>query len=76
MYVGTTLYKQSMNFNIWAHSYLQYAYKTPPFNPKKFKAAADAILAELHTSQQDITVSTAKIIYLHLCSELVFKVFC
>ena len=48
-----------MNFNIWAHSYLQYAYKTPPFNPKKFKAAADAILAELHTSQQDITVSTA-----------------
>ena len=73
MCVGTTSYKQSLNFNVWAHCYLQYAYKAPPFYPKEFSDAADAILAELHTSQQDITVSTAKTIYLHLCSKFVFS---
>lgn len=69
MYVGTTSYKQSLNFNVWAHCYLQYAYKAPPFYPEEFNVAADAILAELHTSQQEITVSTAKTIYLLLCNK-------
>ena len=54
---------------MWAHCYLQYAYKSPSFYPEEFNAAADAILAELHTTQQEITVSTAKTIYLHLCSK-------
>ena len=35
----------------WAHCYLQYAYKAPPFYPKKISDAEDEILAELHTSQ-------------------------
>ena len=63
MYVGTTSYEQSLNFNVWAHSYLQHAYKAPPFYPEEFIAAADAILVELHTSQQDITVSQKQFIY-------------
>ena len=54
---------------VWAHCYLQYAYKAPPFYPEEFNAAADAILAELHTTQQEIRVSTAKTIYLHVCSK-------
>ena len=50
---------QSLNFNVWAHCYLQCAYKAPPFYPEEFNVAADAILAELHISQREITVSTA-----------------
>ena len=46
--------------------------KAPPFYPEEFKAAADALLVELYTSQQDITVSTAKTFYLHFCSEFSF----
>ena len=67
--VGTTSYKQSLNLNVWAHCYLQHAYNAPPFYTEEFNAATDAILAELHTSQQEITVSTARTIYLHLCSK-------
>ena len=69
VHVGTTSFKKSLNFNVWAHCYLQYAYRAPSFYPEEFNVAANAILAELHITQQDITVSTAKTIYLHLCSK-------
>ena len=63
IYVGT---KQSINFNVWGHCYLKYTHRASPFYPEEFCTAAEVILSELHTSQQDITIST---IYLHLCSK-------
>ena len=68
--LGTVSYKQSLNFVVWSHCYLEYAYNAPPFYPDEFAAAADAILAELSTSKEAITVTTAKAVYSHLCSRM------
>ena len=68
--LGTPLYKRSLNFVVWSHCYLKYAYKAPLFYPDEFAAAADAILAELNTNKEAITVTTAKAVYLHQCSRI------
>ena len=63
---GTRSYKQPLSFLTWSHCYLYHAYKAPPFYPEEFKAAAAAILNELHMTRRDITIHNARAIYLHL----------
>lgn len=48
---------------------MQYACKAPAFYSEEFNAAAYAILAELRSTQQEITVSTVKTIHLHVYSK-------
>ncbi len=61
-------YKHSLDFLVWSHSYLEYAYKAAPFFPKEFEAAATAILNHMGMTQQDITTDNARGVYYHLCS--------
>ncbi len=68
MYAGTTCYKQCLNYEVWSHCFLAYAYKAPPFYPIEFEEAAAAVLGEMNMTYQDISVENANAIYLHLCS--------
>lgn len=65
---GTRSYKQPLDFLVWSHCYLEYAYKAPLFYPEEFDAAAKAILEELNMNREDITISNARAIYWHLCN--------
>lgn len=68
MHLGTRSYKQPLNFEVWAYCFLEYGQNAPPFYPDEFRVAADGILDELQTTQQDITFNTAKYIYQYLSS--------
>ena len=65
--VGTRCYKQPLDFLVWSHCYLQFAYKAPPFYPVEFTAAATAILNQVNMTRENITVNNARAVYLHLC---------
>ena len=65
--VGTRSFKQTINFEVWAYSYLEYAKKADIFFPEEFGQAADAILAELGMTRHDITTDSTRAIYLYLC---------
>lgn len=67
MSIGTRSFKQTINFEIWAYSYLEFAKKADTFFPKEFGQAADAILAELGMTRHDITIDSARAVYLYLC---------
>ena len=66
--IGTRSYKQSLDFEVWAYCFLEYAQNAPPFYPEEFRIAAESILNELHITRQDITFDVAKPLYLHLCN--------
>lgn len=68
--VGTRSFKQTINFEVWAYSYLEFAKKADTFFPEEFRQAADAILAELGMRRHDITTDSARAIYLHLCESI------
>ena len=66
LYTGTGSYKNPIDFQVWAYSYLEFAYHAPPFYPKEFDAAATAVFQQMNISQQNVTFTTAKALYLHL----------
>ena len=67
---GVRSYKHPLDLPVWAHCYLEHAYKPDPFYPEEFDSAACAILAQINMSQSDITVSNSKYVYLHLCNAM------
>lgn len=64
---GTRSFKQPINYEAWAYSYLEFAKKADIFFPEEFSQAGDVILAELGMTRRDITCDSAMAIYLHLC---------
>jgi len=68
IFKGTRTYKQSLDFLVWSHCYLEHAYVTTSFFPQELDTAASAVLGELGMSRQEITVSNARAVYLHLCN--------
>jgi len=69
-FVGTRSFKQTINFDVWAYCYVEYARKACHFFPTEFEQAATAILSVLHICRQDITEDSARSIYLHLCDQM------
>lgn len=67
LFQGTRAYTQPLDFLVWSHCYLEYAYTSTSFFPQEFDLAASAILSELGMGRQNITFSNAKAVYLHLC---------
>ena len=62
---GVKVYKQPLDLSVWAHCYLEYAYKPTPFYPDEFYSAACAVLVQLNMNCSDITVSNSKSVYLY-----------
>ncbi len=56
--------KQCLNYQVWSHCFLAYAYKAPPFYPIEFEEAAAAVLGEMNMTYQDICVENANAIIL------------
>ena len=61
---GTHSYKNTIDYNVWSHCYIEHAQNA---NPIEFKAAADAILQQQFGMQRsDIRLANAESIYRHL----------
>lgn len=73
LHIGTVSYKQPVNLLVWSHCYLEYAHKAPPFYSREFERAANAILAGMNMTRQDISINDAKRIYLHLCHMMLWS---
>ena len=67
---GVRSYKQPLDLSVWAHCYLEYAYKPNSFYPEEFNSAARAILAQININQSDITIPNSKRVYLYLCNAM------
>ena len=64
-------YKESINFDVWAHCYIEHARKPQPFYPEEFQAAAAAILeCDLHLREDEITLENAENVYMHLINTM------
>lgn len=65
---GTTSYCKPIDYKIWSHCYLECAYQAPPFYPEVFSDLATEILAQSNVLRNDITIHSAKAVYMHLSS--------
>ena len=67
-HLGTRLYKQELEIEVWAYSLIEYGQNASPLYPDEFCEASDTVLGELRTTQQDIKYDTAPALYQHLCN--------
>ena len=68
IFIGTSSFKRALNFDVWAHCYLEVAQCSEPFFPVEFKVAADAILHNINSSRDEITHDNASAMYQYLVS--------
>ena len=64
--LGTRSYEHSIDYLVWSHCYLEYAYDAPAFYPEEFDRVASAVFHQFNMNRKDIDVSNARSVYLHL----------
>lgn len=69
-FLGTRSYRKPIDYKIWSHCYLEYAYQAPPFYPEVFSTLATQILAQSNILQNDITIVSAREVYMYLSSSI------
>ena len=63
MHSGNRSYKKALDFDVWAHCFLEYTHNSPRFYTDEFCVAADSILNKLHTTRKDMTINVAKTLF-------------
>lgn len=65
--LGTCDYKQALDLEGWAYSYINFGCKAPEYYPNEFYLAATEILrSDMNMEKSDINEHNAKAVYLHL----------